>query len=142
VLAEAYGAYQYALSPSFQPRLLAFLDAGGVFVAAHVRGGGEYGREWHKGGQNGTKPNTWRDFIDVCQALIDTRVTRSPSLVIKGTSAGGVAVGRALTERPDLFAGAISDVGFMNPLRYAAEQNNSDVDEWGPMVDAETFRHL
>jgi prolyl oligopeptidase len=142
VLAEAYGAYQYAVSPSFQARLLAFLDAGGVFAIAHVRGGGEYGREWHKGGQKATKPNTWRDFIDVCQVLIDTKVTTSRRLVIQGTSAGGVAVGRALTERPDLFAGAISDVGFANPLRYAAEQNNADVDEWGPMVDAETFRHL
>lgn len=142
VLATAYGAYEFALSPAFQPRLLAFLDAGGVYVIAHVRGGGEYGREWHKAGQKATKPNTWRDFIDVCQTLIDTRVTTSKRVVILGTSAGGVAVGRAVTERPDLFAGAVCDVGFMNPLRYAAEQNNSDVDEWGPMVDAETFRHL
>jgi prolyl oligopeptidase len=139
VLADAYGAYQYAVSPAFQPRLLAFLDAGGVYVVANVRGGGEYGREWHKGGQKATKPNTWRDFIDVCRTLIASRVTSSKQLVIQGTSAGGIAVGRALTERPDLFAGAVSDVGWMNPLRYSAEQNNVDIDEWGPIVDADSF---
>lgn len=142
VLAEAYGAYQYALMPYFDARLLAFLEAGGVHVTAHVRGGGEYGRDWHKAGQKATKPNTWRDFIDVCQALVDTRVTTPAQLVIMGTSAGGIAVGRALTERPELFAGAISDVGWMNPIRYEAEQNVADIDEWGPAVDAQSFRIL
>ena len=140
VLATAYGAYQYSWTPAFQPRLLALLDAGGIFVVANVRGGGEYGREWHKAGQKATKPNTWRDFIDVSEALIATRVTSSRHLVIQGTSAGGVAVGRALTERPDLFAGAVADVGWMNPIRYAAEQNNVDIDEWGPIEDATSFR--
>ena len=101
VLATAYGAYQYSLSPAFNPRVLAFLDAGGIYVVANVRGGGEYGREWHKAGQKATKPNTWRDFIDVSQALITSRVTSSDHLVILGTSAGGVAVGRALTGSPN-----------------------------------------
>ncbi|RPI41212.1 MAG: S9 family peptidase, partial [Betaproteobacteria bacterium] len=142
VLATAYGAYQYSLSPAFNPRVLAFLDAGGVYVVANVRGGGEYGRDWHKAGQKATKPNTWRDFIDVSQALITSRVTSSGHLVILGTSAGGIAVGRALTEQPDLFAGAVADVGFMNPLRYSAEQNNLDIDEWGPIVDAASFRAM
>jgi prolyl oligopeptidase len=142
VLATAYGAYQYSLSPTFNPRVLAFLDAGGIYVVANVRGGGEYGREWHKAGQKATKPNTWRDFIDVSQALISSRVTSSEHLVILGTSAGGIAVGRALTEKPDLFAGAVADVGFMNPLRYSAEQNNLDIDEWGPIVGAASFRAM
>ena len=142
VLALAYGAYQYSLSPGFNARVLAFLDAGGLYVVVNVRGGGEYGREWHKAGQKATKPNTWRDFIDVSKALIALRVTSSQHLVIQGTSAGGVAVGRALTERPDLFAGAVADVGFMNPLRYSAEQNNLDIDEWGPITDAASFRAI
>ena len=142
VLATAYGAYQYSLSPRFDPRLLAFLDVGGIYVVGNVRGGGEYGREWHKAGQKATKPNTWRDFIDVSQALIATRVTSSRHLIIQGTSAGGITVGRALTERPDLFAGAISDVGWLNTIRYMAEQNNSDMDEWGLIVDAASFRIL
>jgi prolyl oligopeptidase len=140
VLATAYGAYQYAWTPAFQPRLLAFLDAGGIFVVANVRGGGEYGREWHKAGQKATKPNTWRDFIDVSETLIATRVTSSRHLVIQGTSAGGITVGRALTERPDLFAAAVADVGWMNPIRYTVEQNNIDIDEWGPIEDATSFR--
>jgi prolyl oligopeptidase len=140
VFAEAYGAYQYALSPNFQPRLLAFLDEGGIYVVAGVRGGGEYGREWHKAGQKATKPNTWRDFIDVSEALIDSRVTSSRHLVIHGVSAGGITVGRALTERPDLFAAAVAEVGWMNPIRYVAEQNFADIDEWGPIVDADSFR--
>jgi prolyl oligopeptidase len=142
VLATAYGAYQYSWSPRFEPRLPAFLDAGGIFVVANVRGGGEYGREWHKAGQKATKPNTWLDFIDVSKALIASRVTSSTRLVIQGTSAGGITVGRALTERPDLFAGAVADVGWMNPLRYVAEQNNVDIEEWGPVVDAASFRVL
>lgn len=142
VLATAYGAYQYSLSPSFNPPVLAFLDSGGIYVVANVRGGGEYGRAWHKAGQKATKPNTWRDFIDVSQALIASRVTSSKHLVITGRSAGGIAVGRALTERPDLFAGAVADVGFLNPLRYSAEQNNLDIDEWGPIVDAASFRAM
>jgi len=140
VLAEAYGAYQLSITPAFTPRVLAFLDAGGISVVANVRGGGEFGREWHKAGQKATKPNTWRDFIDVCEALIASRVTSSRHLVIHGASAGGIAVGRALTERPELYCGAISEVGWLNPIRYTAEQNNVDIDEWGPIVDAASFR--
>ena len=89
MLATAYGAYQYSLSPAFNARVLAFLDAGGLYVVVNVRGGGEFGRDWHKAGQKATKPNTWRDFIDVSQALIALRVTSSERLVIQGTSAGG-----------------------------------------------------
>jgi len=142
VLATAYGAYQYSFSPRFDPRVLAFLDVGGIYVVANVRGGGEFGREWHKAGQKASKPNTWRDFIDVSEALIATRVTSSRHLIIQGTSAGGITVGRALTERPDLFAGAISDVGWLNTIRYMAEQNNTDMDEWGVIVDAASFSTL
>jgi prolyl oligopeptidase len=139
-LVAAYGAYQFSSTPSFNPRILPFLDVGGVYVVANVRGGGEYGREWHKGGQKATKPNTWRDLIAVCEALIADKVTSREKLAITGTSAGGITVGRAMTERPDLFTAVISNVGWSNPLRYAAEQNISDIDEWGPIVDAASFR--
>lgn len=139
-LVTGYGAYQFALSPRFSAGLLAFLDAGGVYCYANVRGGGEYGREWHKGGQKETKPNTWRDLIAVCETLIADKVTSPKQLAITGTSAGGITVGRAMTERPDLFAAVISNVGWSNPIRYTAEQNVSDIDEWGPMVDAKSFR--
>jgi len=120
--------------------LLPFLDAGGVYCNANVRGGGEYGREWHKAGQKATKANTWRDLIAVCETLIAERITSPKHLAISGTSAGGITVGRALTERPDLFAAAISNVGWTNPIRYVAEQNVADIDEWGPIVDAQSFK--
>jgi prolyl oligopeptidase len=140
VYATGYGAYQYSATPRFMPTVLPFLDAGGVYCNANVRGGGEYGRDWHKAGQKATKANTWRDLIAVCEALIADKVTSPKHLAISGTSAGGITVGRALTERPDLFAAAISDVGWTNPIRYVAEQNVSDIEEWGPMVDAASFK--
>jgi prolyl oligopeptidase len=140
VYATGYGAYQYSSTPRFMPAVLPFLDAGGVYCNANVRGGGEYGRDWHKAGQKATKANTWRDLIAVCEALVADKVTSPKHLAISGTSAGGITVGRALTERPDLFAAAISDVGWTNPIRYVAEQNVADIEEWGPMVDAASFK--
>jgi prolyl oligopeptidase len=139
-LVGAYGAYQYSTTPRFSPTLLPFLDAGGVYVNANVRGGGEYGREWHQAGKKANKPNTWRDLIDVCEKLVREGLTTPRQLAITGTSAGGITVGRAMTERPDLFAVVISDVGWSNPIRYMAEQNIADIGEWGPAVDAASFR--
>lgn len=81
-IVESYGAYQYGTSPAFRARNLAFLDAGGICVVAGVRGGGEYGREWHDGGKGPTKPNTWRDLIAACEALIDAGWTRPASLAM------------------------------------------------------------
>lgn len=140
VLATGYGAYQYSSTPRFSPALLPFLDAGGVFVNANVRGGGEYGRPWHKAGQKATKVNTWRDLIAVCEKLVADKVTAPAHLAIQGTSAGGITVGMAMAERPDLFAAVIDDVGWTNPIRYSAEQNVADIDEWGPAVDAASWR--
>jgi prolyl oligopeptidase len=139
-LVSAYGAYQYSTTPRFAPTLLPFLDAGGVYVNANVRGGGEYGREWHQAGKKASKPNTWRDLIDICDKLVRERLTTPRQLAITGTSAGGIAVGRAMTERPDLFAAVISNVGWSNPIRYMAEQNIADIREWGPAEDAASFR--
>jgi prolyl oligopeptidase len=139
-LVTAYGAYQSSSLPSFNPRILPFLDAGGVYGVANVRGGGEYGREWHQGGQKATKPNTWRDLIAVCEQLVTDKVTAPSKLAILGGSAGGITVGRAMNERPDLFAAVLNFVGWVNPIRYVAEQNVSDIDEWGPIVDAASFK--
>jgi prolyl oligopeptidase len=142
-LVTGYGAYQISMTPRFSPTLLPFLDAGGVYVVANVRGGGEYGREWHTAGQKEKKPNTWRDLIAVSEHLISMRITSPTRLAVSGTSAGGITVGRALTERPDLFAAAISNVGWSNPLRYVAEQNSSgEIGEWGSIEDEEGFRAL
>lgn len=143
VLLEAYGSYGYAALPRFSARLLPFLDRGGVYVLANVRGGGEFGRDWHYAGKAATKANTWRDAIDVAEQLVHDRVGSSKTLTLIGTSAGGVMLGGAINERPDLFAGAIANVGFMNPIRYVSEQNYADIEEWGgPITDAQSFRTM
>jgi prolyl oligopeptidase len=140
---SAYGAYQINSGPYFSPRTLALLERGGVFATAHVRGGGEYGKRWWKGGHKLTKPNTWRDLIDCCEHLIRERWASKATLTISGGSAGGITVGRALTERPDLFAGVISNVGISNALRMEFGQNGPpNIDEFGTVKDKDGFLGL
>ncbi|WP_284619516.1 prolyl oligopeptidase family serine peptidase [Aquabacterium humicola] len=142
-LVQAYGAYQITSGPYFSLRTLALLERGGVFATAHVRGGGEYGKRWWKGGQKLTKPNTWRDLIDCCEHLIRERWTSKAALTIQGGSAGGITVGRALTERPDLFAGVISNVGISNALRAEFSQNGPpNIDEFGTVTTKDGFAGL
>lgn len=142
-LVQAYGAYQISINPYFSPRSLAFLERGGVLAVAHVRGGGEYGKRWWKGGQKLTKPNTWRDLIDCCEQLIRQGWASKSTLSIQGGSAGGITVGRALTERPDLFAGVISNVGVSNPLRAEFSQNGPpNIDEFGSVKERDGFAGL
>lgn len=142
-LVGAYGAYQITSGPYFSPRTLALLERGGVFATAHVRGGGEYGKRWWKDGQKLTKPNTWRDLIDCCEHLIREGWASKATLTIQGGSAGGITVGRALTERPDLFAGVISNVGVSNALRAEFSQNGPpNIDEFGTVKDKDGFAGL
>lgn len=143
VLLEAYGSYGYAMVPRFRSGLMPFFDRGGLYVLAGVRGGGEFGRDWHYEGKAETKATTWRDAIAVAEELVRTRITSPQQMTLLGTSAGGVMVGGAVNERPDLFSGAIANVGFMNPIRYVAEQNYGDIEEWGgPIADAKSFRTM
>ncbi|MBV8631388.1 MAG: prolyl oligopeptidase family serine peptidase, partial [Silvibacterium sp.] len=107
---EGYGAYGISYDPYFDPTLIAWLERGGVYAVAHVRGGGEYGEDWHLAGKQLTKPNTWKDFIACAQYLIDQKYTSPSRLAIEGGSAGGITIGRSITERPDLFAAAIDGV--------------------------------
>jgi len=141
---SAYGSYGVvAYSPAFAGRTLALIDAGFIVGYAHVRGGGEYGREWHKAGQLKNKPNTWRDLIAVCEDLCKRQYTAPPRLAIGGRSAGGITVGRAMTERPELFAAVIDGVGWSNPLRYVAEQNGyGEEPEWGAIAEEAGYRAL
>ena len=140
----AYGSYGIsAYTPAFAGRTLALIDAGFIVGYANVRGGGEYGRDWHKAGQLANKPNTWRDLIDVCEELCAKKYTSRSRLAIGGRSAGGITVGRALTERPELFAAVIDGVGWSNPLRYVAEQNGyGEEPEWGAISEAAGYRAL
>jgi prolyl oligopeptidase len=141
---SAYGSYGApAYTPAFAGRTLALIDAGGIVGYAAVRGGGEYGREWHKAGQLANKPNTWRDLIAVCEELIAKKYTSKQHLAIGGRSAGGITVGRALTERPDLFAAVIDGVGWSNPLRYVMEQNGyGEEPEWGAITEPAGYKAL
>ncbi len=141
---SAYGSYGLtAYSPTFAGRSLALVDAGAIVGYANVRGGGEYGREWHKAGQLANKPNTWRDLIAVCEDLVAKKYTSPAHLGIGGRSAGGITVGRAMTERPDLFAAVVDGVGWSNPLRYVVEQNGfGEEPEWGAITDPQGYRAL
>src|ERR1700678_1518443 len=141
---SAYGSYGLAAyTPTFAGRTLALVDAGGIVGYANVRGGGEYGREWHKAGQLDNKPNTWRDLIAVCEDIIAKKYTSPQHLAIGGRSAGGITVGRAMTERPDLFAAVVDGVGWSNPLRYVAEQNGyGEEPEWGAISTEAGYRAL
>ncbi|HXZ59362.1 MAG TPA: prolyl oligopeptidase family serine peptidase [Steroidobacteraceae bacterium] len=141
---SAYGSYgSPGYTPAFAGRTLALIDAGFIVGYAAVRGGGEYGREWHKAGQLMNKPNTWRDLIDVCEDLCRLKYTAPARLAIGGRSAGGITVGRALTERPELFAAVTDGVGWSNPLRYVAEQNGyGEEPEWGAISEESGYRAL
>ena len=142
-LVDAYGSYQISTTPYFSARGVAFLEQGGVLAYAHVRGGGEYGKRWWKAGQKITKPNTWRDLIDCCEALVKERWTSPKHLAIQGGSAGGITVGRALTERPDLFCAVISNVGVSNPLRAEFSQNGPpNIEEFGTIKERVGFLGL
>jgi len=114
---QAYGAYGITLDPTFSPTRIAWLERGGVLAVAHVRGGGEYGEDWHKAGQKITKANTWRDTIAAGEYLIAKKYTSPSKLAPYGGSAGGITVGRSITERPDLFGAAVISVGDVNSLR-------------------------
>jgi prolyl oligopeptidase len=119
---EGYGAYGISLTPSFS--VMRSIALRGVVVAyAHVRGGSEKGEAWYKAGYKTTKPNTWKDFIACAEYLIKKGYTAAARLAGTGTSAGGILISRAITERPDLFAAAICNVGVANVLRAEFSPN-------------------
>ena len=108
-----------------------------------MRGGGELGEAWRLGGKDANKPNTWHDAIACAETLIAKGYTTAAMLTVTGTSAGGIAVGRAATERPDLFAGAISRVGDSNSLRSETMASGpANVPEFGTVKDERGFRNL
>jgi prolyl oligopeptidase len=120
-LLTGYGAYGISLTPSFISGQLALIERGGIIAIAHVRGGGEFGEDWHNAGKQATKPNTHRDLIACAEYLISKGYTTPSHLAIRGGSAGGITVGMAMTERPDLFRVVLSDVGDSNALRAEYE---------------------
>jgi prolyl oligopeptidase len=143
MLLDAYGAYGITQDPGFIARWLPFLDLGGVFAVAHVRGGGELGEGWHLAGQKLTKPNTWRDTIDCAEYLIRQGYTSKARLGVMGGSAGGITMGRFMTERPDLAAVVIDKVGVSNATRSEFSPNGpGNIPEFGTVTDETGFKGL
>jgi prolyl oligopeptidase len=138
-----YGAYGISYDAYFDPVWLAWLERGGVIAFAHVRGGGEYGEEWYRAGYKLTKQHTIDDFIASAQYLIDNKYANPRHLSGEGTSAGGILIGGAITQRPDLFGGALIRVGCSNALRMEFTPNGPpNIAEFGSVTDADGFKGL
>jgi prolyl oligopeptidase len=142
-LLDGYGAYGITIDPYFDPTRIPWLDRGGVLAYAHVRGGGEYGEDWHLAGKLLTKNHTWEDFIACGQYLVDHGYTSPAHLAGEGTSAGGITIGRAITERPSLFHAALIRVGVSNPVRQELSPNGPpNIPEFGTSTEPDGFKAL
>ena len=142
-LLEGYGSYGITLDPSFVPRYIPWLEHGGVWAIAHVRGGGEYGEDWHNAGRKLTKQNTIGDMIACAEYLVKEKYTSPAHLAAQGGSAGGITVGGALTQRPDLFAVILDDVGVSDALRSENSPGGpANIPEFGSVRTEDGFKGL
>ena len=117
-LLYGYGGFNIPITPAFSIDRLIWLEMGGVFALANLRGGGEFGKKWHEGGSVHNKQNVFDDFIACAESLIDQNITSTSRLVIEGRSNGGLLVGACLVQRPDLFGAALPTVGVLDMLRF------------------------
>jgi prolyl oligopeptidase len=142
-LLYGYGAYGNTEEPAFDRTRLAWLERGGIYAVANVRGSGVFGYDWYYAGYKVTKPNTWKDLIACAEFLIARRYTSSAKLGIHGRSAGGITVGRAMTERPDLFAAVVPVVGVLDAVRAETTANGyHNIPEFGTVAREDEFRAL
>ncbi|CAM4197953.1 Protease 2 [Mycobacterium basiliense] len=146
-LIYGYGAYEICEDPRFSIARLSLLDRGMVFVIAHVRGGGEMGRLWYEHGKLLSKKNTFTDFIGVARHLVDSGVTRPDRLVALGGSAGGLLMGAVANMAPDLFAGILAQVPFVDPLTTILDPSLpltvTEWDEWGnPLSSHDVYEYM
>ena len=140
---EGYGSYGVSLEPRFRPTLLAWIERGGVFAVAHVRGGGENGEDWHRGAYMLTKTNTIFDLIACGQYLVDSKYTTPQYMAAEGGSAGGITVGGAMTWRPDAFGVILDLVGESDAVRMETEPNGPpNVSEFGSVNTEAGFHGL
>ena len=139
----SYGSYGLSFSPYFSIPFLTWVAEGGLWVVPHIRGGGEKGDAWHKAGYKTTKPNTWKDLIACTEYLIEKKYTSPQYVVNYGASAGGIAVGRAITDRPDLFAVGAMSAPSLNLVRSEFQPNGpNNIKEFGSVKDSIEFRAL
>ena len=146
-LLYGYGAYEICTDPSFSIARLSLLDRGMVFVIAHVRGGGEMGRLWYEHGKLLDKKNTFTDFVAAARHLVDSGVTKPQQLVALGGSAGGLLMGAVANLAPDLFAGVLAQVPFVDPLTTILDPSLpltvTEWDEWGnPLSDKDVYSYM
>jgi prolyl oligopeptidase len=139
----AYGGFNVSLPPNFSAMRVAFLEQGGVYVQANLRGGNEYGEAWHRAGMKEQKQNVFDDFVAVAEWLFEHRYTCSAKLAIAGGSNGGLLVGAIMTQRPTLAKVALPAVGVMDMLRFHKFTIGWNwIADYGSSDDAEGFRYL
>ena len=142
-LLYAYGGYSVALSPNFDDTRRLWLENGGVYAIANIRGGSEYGEEWHRAAMLTKRQNAYDDFFACARLLIDDKVTNPRRLAIEGGSNGGLLMGVALTQHPELFRAVVSHVGLYDMLRFEVHPNGVfNTAEYGSVKNAEQFKAL
>ena len=142
-LLYAYGGFNISLRPSYSPATIAWLDLGGIYVMANLRGGGEYGEEWHEAGMKLKKQNVFDDFIACAEHLISNKFTSSKKLSIAGGSNGGLLVGACMVQRPELYGACLPAVGVMDMLRFHKFTIGwAWQAEYGKPEDPEDFKNL
>jgi prolyl oligopeptidase len=142
-LLYAYGGYGISMSPNFDFTRRLWFDRGGVYVVANIRGGGEFGEEWHKAGNLTKKQNVFDDFAGAAEYLIKEKYTRPEKLAIQGGSNGGLLMGAMITQHPDLFRAVVSSVGIYDMLRVELAPNGAfNVTEFGTVKNPEQFKAL
>ena len=142
-LLYGYGGYGVSESPSFNFSRRLWFDRGGVYVVANIRGGGEFGEEWHKAGNLTKKQNVFDDFAAAAEYLIKQKWTRAEKLALLGGSNGGLLMGAMITQHPDLMRAVVSAVGIYDMLRVELAPNGaSNVTEFGKVRDHEQFKAL
>ncbi|MFZ3333531.1 MAG: prolyl oligopeptidase family serine peptidase, partial [Candidatus Acidiferrales bacterium] len=144
LLLYGYGGFDVSLTPQYRPQVQAWLEMGGAYAEANLRGGGEYGEAWHKAGTLANKQHVFDDFIAAAEYLIAQHYTRTARLGIHGRSNGGLLIGAVLTQRPELFGAALPAVGVLDMLRYQTASANARQwsSDFGLAEDPELFKAL